>query len=138
MQPERRLPENAALRKRLNRAYVFQNGFVLLVAFLFLVTSASFWLDPHELGRSLGPQPPFDVFWNAFYSVGSVLIIFGLLTRRIGVEAAGHFLLVPGLFLNFLLCVLVLGFHATTLLTFVFAWGAALRGIGLIMGWRDR
>lgn len=127
----------AQRRKRLNRAYMFQNGFVLLVAILFLTTSVSFWFDPHGLSRALGHVPPYDYYWNALYSIGSIMVAFGLLGRRDGIEAAGHVLLVPGLALNFLLACLHLGVHTTTLLTFIFAIGAALRAIGLIMGWQE-
>lgn len=124
-------------RKRLHRAYLFQNGFVALVALLFLTTSLTFWLDPTALNRTLGHVAPYDYYWNAFYLAGSVLVLVGLFGRRLGIEAAGHVLLVPGLVLNFILAAVVLGFHTSTLLTFVFALAAGLRAYGLVAGWQE-
>jgi uncharacterized membrane protein len=124
-------------QKRLDRAYLFQNGFVALVAILFLVVSVSFFLDPNQLGRAIGHVPPWDDYWNAFYLVGSALVLIGLFSRRIAIEAAGHILLVPGLVINFLIAAAILGFSSSTLLTVVFALGAALRAYGLILGWQE-
>jgi hypothetical protein len=126
-----------AARKRLQRAYLFQNAFVLLVAILFFTTSLSFWLDPDALDRALGPIPPYDYYWNALYITGSTMVVIGLLSQRVGIEAAGHTMLVPGLLLNFLVAAMTLGVHNTTLLTLVFAAGSAFRAYGLIAGWRE-
>ena len=124
-------------RRRLHRAYVFQNGFVALVAFLFLVSSVAFWLDPVNIQGSIGHLPPYDYYWNGAYLSGSVMVLVGLFGRRIGVEAAGHILLVPGLALQFLVAIPLLGLHRITLLTFVFAVGAGMRAYGLVMGWSE-
>ena len=124
-------------KRRLTRAYLFQNAFVALVALLFFTTSLSFFLDPNALGRAVGHVPPYDYFWNAFYAVGSSMVLFGVLSRRLGIEAAGHVLLVPGLLLNFAIAVQVIGFHNTTLLTLVFASASGLRAYGLVAGWRN-
>ena len=124
-------------RRRLHRAYLFQNGFVLLVAVLFFTTSLSFWFDPTALGRTLGHVPPYDYYWNATYLGGSLLVMVGLLGRRDGIEAAGHAMLVPGLLINFGIALLQVGFHNTTVLTLTFAAAAALRAYGLIMGWQE-
>lgn len=129
--------ERERQRRRVTRAYLFQNGFVALVAILFLVSAVGFWLHPETIDRPLGHVPPFDYYWNGFYLAGSVLVIVGLHTLRPGIEAAGHVLLVPGLLLNCLVAALILGLHSTTLLTFVFACGAALRACGLVAGWRE-
>ena len=124
-------------QRRLNRAYLFQNGFVGLVALLFLTSALSFWFDPEQLGRTLGHVPPYDYYWNGFYLIGSVAVLFGLLTRRVGVEAAGHTVLVPGLILNSIVAAVLLGFHSTSFLTLVFGLGAALRAYGLVVGWQE-
>jgi hypothetical protein len=128
---------SAAQRRRLNRAYLFQNGFVALVAILFLTSSLSFWLDPDQIGRTLGHVPPYDYYWNGFYLLGSLMVCIGLFGRRPGVEAAGHTLLVPGLLLNCIAAAAVLGLHNTTFLTLVFGLGAGLRAWGLVMGWQE-
>lgn len=123
--------------KRRHRAYLFQNGFVALVALLFLVTSISFFLDPVAIERAVPPVPPYDYYWNAIYLVGSIMVLFGLFSRRVGVEAAGHTVLVPGLVLNDVLAALTIGVHATTFIVAVFAIASGLRAYGLIAGWRE-
>lgn len=124
-------------RGRLHRTYLFQNGFVALVAFLFFVSSLSFWFDPNQLGRALPHVPPYDYFWNGCYLLGSATVLYGFFSRRPGIEAAGHVVVVPGLVLNFIIVALILGFHANAILTLVFALAAGARAYGLLRGWQE-
>ncbi len=119
------------------RTYLFQNGFVALVAILFFLASLSFWIDPNAVGRSLGHVPPYDYYWNALYSLGSVLVLFGLITRRPSIEAAGHIIYVPGLSLATVIGAIVLGVNTSVLLTLIFAIASGMRAYGLIRGWQE-
>lgn len=121
--------------QQLRRAVLFQNGYVILVLILFLVSALSFFFNPNAVDRSLPNMHPFDYYWHSFYLLGSATALFGLFSQRVGLEAAGHALLVPGLLGNFAFSALVLGLHAATLLTLVFAIGATMRAIGLVRGW---
>lgn len=124
-------------KRKLHRTYLFQNAFVGLVAVLLATTGISFFFDPDQIGRALPHVPPYDYFWYSLYVVGGVFVLYGLLSRRIAVEAAGHILYVPGLLANCIAAALVLGLHTTVLLTLIFALAAAFRAVGLMQGWQN-
>ena len=137
MSPQVFVPARRAVeRKRLHRAYMFQNGYVMLVAALFVISSASFFWNPDRIDRTL-PAHPWDFYWNGMYLVGGLMIIAGLTTRRVGIEAAGHALVVPGLALNFAALVGEVGLHTQTLIVAMFGVASLLCAYGLLMGWQE-
>jgi hypothetical protein len=122
-------------QRRVARGRLLKDAPVILIAALFLISSLSFFIDPGEIGGTLPHLPPWDYYWNILYTIGGFFIIAGILTRRVGVEAAGHICVVPGLALNFFLAVGLVGFHRITLLTTIFGIGLALRAYGLLSVW---
>ena len=127
-----------ARRKQLHRNYLYLNAFVGLVAMLLAISGVSFFFDPAGIEGSLPHVPPWDYYWNGLYAVGGVTVMFGLLSRRVAIEAAGHILYVPGLLLNMVIGIATVGIvHRITFLTLVFAAGAAFRAYGLVAGWSE-
>lgn len=116
--------------------YLYQHGYVALVAILFLTLGLTFFLDAEQPG-SLGRVPPFDYMWNASYALGGAVILAGWFSRRPGIEAAGHIVKIPGVLLNLTVAAAVLHFHYLAFLLAVFATTAAIRTAGLVMGWQE-
>ena len=124
-------------RKRLQRTYLFQIGPIIMLALLLLIVSASHFLEPITVGGALKNAAPFDSYWNGTYLVGSLLILYGLFSRRLAFEIIGNLALVPAFVLQFVIAAPMVGLHRITLLAFIFAIGFALRALGLYLGWQD-
>ncbi len=131
------LKEHAERDTKARRAYLFQNGFVLLFAFLFFAITVGFFIDPDGLDRALGDARPYEYAWSVAYLIGTSMVLYGLPTRRVGIEASGHAVIGAGLLVHIILAVTTLGTHLTTVILMVFGVAAGMRAYGLIAGWRD-
>ena len=110
---------------------------LILLLSMFLVSAMSFFLDPAAIDRPLPHLPPYDYFWNAFYFIGALSSVIGLITRRVGFEIAGKTLLVPALLFQLIVAVPILGLHSTVILLAILAVGFGLRIYGLYRGWQE-
>lgn len=124
-------------RRRLTRAILFREGYVVLVGLLFLISGGSYLLPGAQVGSSLHPPYPIDFAINGLYFTGGAMIVYGFLSRRLGIETAGHAMLVPALLLSFAAAVAELGLHRTTILVVIFALASAARAYGLVVGWHE-
>jgi hypothetical protein len=109
-------------------AYVGRHSFVLLIGALAVISAISFYHNPdapqYLATRHSGP----GVQWTAYsmLGVGGLVVIVGLVTLQLALEAAGHILICSGLILNGVgvLYRATLGFDTTTaIITLVIAVG---------------
>lgn len=123
--------------RELTLGRLFREGYVALVALLFLLVGLGYLIDPGAVGRAFTIPYPYDLAVNALYALGGATVLVGFLDRRPGIESAGHTLLVPALLTSFAFAAFAVGLHTTTVLSIVFAVSSALRAYGLILRWQE-
>ena len=127
------------MRRRLQRAYLFRESPIILMALALTFIGLTFFYDGINLLSALGPQPPWDTYYNAFYLAGGLVVLLGVLTMRVGLEVAGHMLLFPACAVYAVVSCSEIGLeHRSTVLGITFALITVIRPLGLLLGREGR
>lgn len=80
-----------------------RNRFEFLLAMLMIAAGLTFFLDPESLQQTAVGHTVtgwLDDAWSMCYLIGGILICAGLLTSRVGIEAAGLWLAITTVVVN--------------------------------------
>lgn len=129
-------------RRQLTWGFLLAEGYVALIAVAFLLIGLAYLAPGPESGHTYPVTYPLDLYINSFYVAGSMTVLVGFFTRRVGVEVAGHVALVPAFFMGFGFAVahlLTVGFgpdlrlERTVLIMLILALASAARAWGLVL-----